>query len=301
MKYSSWILAALVVVSFMACGQQEQKTDSGITYTYITKGSGEAPEMGGFWSLNVAYYDHTGKKMFASADQGGAITTPFQGAYPTNGSIEECFNYLGNGDSAVFMVPADSLYKYTAGRTAPPELVGTMLELQIGVEATYTRESYAAMIEEKTAERVAEEVELIEAYIAENNIDYGVTEEGLYYQIVEPGTGEKAQAGQNVKVHYKGYVLDGTVFDTSLEEAAKEANVYNPARPYEPYEFTLVTGSVIQGWHIGIGLLAEGGKAKLMIPSRYGYGPRSSGAVIKENSVLIFDVELVEIVDNEDN
>ena len=164
MKYSSWIFAALVVVSFISCSQQEQKTESGITYTYINKGSGETPEIGGYWSLNVAYYDHTGKKMFASADQGGAITTTYIGDYPSNGGIEECFNYLGSGDSAVFMVPADSLYKYTAGRSAPDDLIGTMLEVQIGVDATYTQESYVAMMEEKTSERVAEEVATIEAY-----------------------------------------------------------------------------------------------------------------------------------------
>jgi len=279
----------------VSCEQKEQVSESGITYTYIVKGSGEKPAPGGYWGLNVAYFDHTGEKMFASADQGGPIVTTFLGNYPTNGSIEECFNYLGTGDSAVFKISADSLYKYTAGRTVPADMAGTLIEVQIGVDAVYSREDYMTMLEEKNAARVEEEAKLIEAYAAENDINYEISDEGLYYEIIEPGDGELAQPGQTVKVAYKGYVLDGTVFDTSIEEEAKAAGVYNPNRQYEPYGFTLVTGSVIQGWHIGVAKLAEGGKAKLIIPSRLAYGPQSRGPVIKPNSVLVFDVELVEI------
>ena len=301
MKYSNWILVGVMAISFFACAQQEQQTDSGITYTIVKQGSGTTPDIGGFWGINIAYFDHTGKKLFSSEDRGGTIETAYMAPYPANGGLEECFNYVGEGDSAVFQVPADSLYKYTAGRMAPEELVGTMMEVQIGVDAVYTRDEYLAKMEEANKARVEEELATIEAYIAENNIDAYATEEGVFVEIIEPGTGEKAQAGQQVKVAYKGYVLDGTVFDTSIEEEAKAAGVYNPGRAYEPYGFTMVTGSVIQGWHIGVGELAEGGKAKLIIPSRYAYGPQARGPVIKANSILVFDVELVEIVDDENN
>lgn len=301
MKYNNWLIAATIAIVFMACGQKEQVTDSGITYTFIKKGSGEKPEVGGYWGINIAYYDNTGNLLFSSADRGGTIETTYLAPYPANGGLEECFNYVGQGDSAVFQVPADSLYKYTAGRMAPPEMVGTMMEVQIGVAACYTRDEYIAKMEEGDRARVEEENAIIEAYIAENNINATPTDEGVYVEIVEPGKGEKAQAGQQVKVNYKGYVLDGTVFDTSIEEEAKAAGVYSPGRTYEPYGFTMVTGSVIQGWHIGLAELAEGGKAKLIIPSRHAYGAQSRGPVIKANSILVFDVELVEIEENETN
>ena len=99
----------------------------------------------------------------------------------------------------------------------------------------------------------------------------------------------------------KRKVRSSFFFVIGKEEEAKAAGVYSPGRTYEPYGFTLVTGSVIQGWHIGVGQLAEGGKAKLIIPSRYAYGPQARGPVIKANSILVFDVELVEIVDDEGN
>lgn len=292
---------AAMAISFLACSPKEQKTDSGITYTFITKGSGETPDMGGYWGINIAYFDHMGNQLFSSAERGGTIETAYLAPYPANGGLEECFNYIGEGDSAVFKVPADSLYKHTAGRMAPPDQAGTMMEVRIGVTNIYSRADYLAKMEEKDKARIDEEVTLIEAYIEENNIKAQPTEEGVYVEIIEPGAGEKAQAGQQVKVDYKGYVFDGTVFDTSIEEEAKAAGVYNPGRTYEPYGFTMVTGSVIQGWHIGLGQLAEGGKAKLIIPSRYAYGPQARGPVIQPNSILVFDVELVEIVDDESN
>ena len=78
---------------------------------------------------------------------------------------------------------------------------------------------------------------------------------------------------------------------------AKEQGIYQEGRPYQPFTFPIGQGRVIKGWDEGIGLLNVGTKATLYIPSTLGYGSRSAGAVIKPNSILVFDVELLEIVD----
>ena len=123
-----------------------------------------------------------------------------------------------------------------------------------------------------------------------------VTEEGLYYENTQFCNGVQPQVGQTVKVAYTGFLMDGTVFDTSVEEDAKAANVFSPGRQYQPYAFSLGQGNVIRGWDIAIGLLSVGGKATIVVPSALAYGNRSMGGVIKANSVLVFTVELVEIV-----
>ena len=117
------------------------------------------------------------------------------------------------------------------------------------------------------------------------------------YVITKQGRGSIPTSGQVVHVDYTGKLLDGQIFDTSNEELAKEIGTYNARRPYEPYAFPLVTGSVIKGWHIGIGLLKEGSKATLYIPSTLGYGESGSGPLIRPNSILVFDVELVKVED----
>lgn len=108
------------------------------------------------------------------------------------------------------------------------------------------------------------------------------TKSGLRYQIIQNGNGKQAQKGNKVAVHYKGQLMDGTVFDSSYKRN-------------DPLEFQVGVGQVIEGWDEGILLLKEGDKARLVIPSNLGYGSRGAGGVIPPNANLIFDVELVKV------
>ena len=112
---------------------------------------------------------------------------------------------------------------------------------------------------------------------------FDITESGLRYKINEKGGGKKAVSGKNIKVHYKGQLLDGTVFDSSFKRD-------------EPIEFTLGIGQVIKGWDEGLALLSVGDKARLVIPSDLAYGEVGAGGVIPANANLIFDVELVDVI-----
>jgi FKBP-type peptidyl-prolyl cis-trans isomerase len=98
------------------------------------------------------------------------------------------------------------------------------------------------------------------------------------------GTGRAAVAGDTVRVHYTGTLLDGTKFDSSRDRD-------------EPFEFTLGAGMVIKGWDEGVAGMKKGGKRKLTIPSDMGYGKRGSPPKIPPDAPLVFDVELVEIVE----
>lgn len=105
---------------------------------------------------------------------------------------------------------------------------------------------------------------------------------GLVYEDIIEGSGTSAQAGQQVSVHYTGWLVDGTKFDSS-----KDRN--------DPFNFKLGAGSVIKGWDEGVQGMQRGGVRKLTIPPQLGYGPRGAGGVIPPNATLIFEVELLEI------
>jgi FKBP-type peptidyl-prolyl cis-trans isomerase len=107
------------------------------------------------------------------------------------------------------------------------------------------------------------------------------TADGLKYEILKKGHGTTAKAGQTVTVNYTGRLVDGTVFDSSL----------NPGR--QPFQFNLGTHQVIQGWDEGVAGMKIGEKRKLTIPSALGYGAAGAGGVIPPNATLIFDVELL--------
>jgi FKBP-type peptidyl-prolyl cis-trans isomerase len=96
------------------------------------------------------------------------------------------------------------------------------------------------------------------------------------------GTGTEAVAGKKVTVHYSGFLTNGTMFDSSIPRKT-------------PFTFILGAGEVIQGWDRGVVGMKVGGKRKLTIPSKYGYGARGAGGVIPPNATLIFDVELLKV------
>jgi len=120
------------------------------------------------------------------------------------------------------------------------------------------------------------------AFLAENKTKEGVKEtaSGLQYKIVQEGNGKSPTASDNVTVHYTGKLVDGTVFDSSVQRG-------------EPATFGL--SQVIPGWTEGLQLLKEGGKAILYIPSDLGYGERGAGGQIPPHSTLIFEVELIKV------
>lgn len=129
----------------------------------------------------------------------------------------------------------------------------------------------------------AENIEKGKAFLAENKGKEGVieTESGLQYKVIKEGTGAYPTEESIVKVNYKGTLIDGTEFDSSTEG--------------EPIEFPI--NRVIPGWTEGLQLMRVGAKYQLYIPSDLAYGSRSIGGKIPANSTLIFDVELLDIVE----
>ena len=129
---------------------------------------------------------------------------------------------------------------------------------------------------------IAEAKEKAEAELEKLAAGFKKTDSGLRYQIIQKGTGEKAEQGKQVSVHYKGQLTDGTVFDSSYQRK-------------QPIDFTIGIGQVIKGWDEGIQLMQVGDKARLVIPSNLAYGSQGAGGVIPPDATLIFDVELMEV------
>lgn len=119
--------------------------------------------------------------------------------------------------------------------------------------------------------------ELIQQYIADNNLNAESTGTGLYYVIDVPGTGDYPNLNSNVTVAYTGKLTGGSIFDQSSQNG-----------------ITFPLSGVIQGWQEGIPLFKEGGSGILLIPSVLGYGSQTVGS-IPANSVLIFDVNLISV------
>ena len=166
-------------------------------------------------------------------------------------------------------------------------LIAGFTEALKGQKTSMTPEAAQAFLQtyfmEASAKQATKAKEEGDKFLAENKTKEGIitTESGLQYKVVTEGKGVKPTAEDKVKVHYKGTLLDGKVFDSSIERG-------------EPAEFGV--GQVIKGWTEGLQLMPVGSKYTFWIPSELAYGERVAGQDIKPNSVLVFEVELLEIV-----
>ena len=151
--------------------------------------------------------------------------------------------------------------------------------------------SFVTARQAKQAEKQAEQDKVLykdyiaqnEEFLAKNKTKAGVTvtPSGLQYEVIKMGTGNKPTANNTVKVNYVGTLIDGTEFDSSIKRG-------------EPAQFPV--SGVITGWTEALQLMPVGSKFKLYIPQNLAYGASQAGEVIKSYSTLVFEVELLEIV-----
>lgn len=132
------------------------------------------------------------------------------------------------------------------------------------------------------AEQLRIDIDLIENYLSQNNLDADTLQPSEMRIIInQVGNGPKPEFGSSLKVDYRGYLLDGTEFDTSIG--------------LEAIDVVIGRGDVIPGWEIGLQELNAGSSATFFIPSGLAYGNNRQGAFIPPNAVLIFDIQVLDV------
>jgi peptidylprolyl isomerase len=265
----------------------ETPNKDGIYIKHIKKGKGAKIENGKHAKVHFKV-KVVGDEWFEDTKMRNEPYTHLVGTGRFSEGFDKALLNMRVGGEALVLIPSNLAFgPEGVDQVIPPY---SPIAFEIEVLKVLSEEEYQQMIQEQEAEQMKmreeaaqKEVAEIENYCRINEISIQPRESGLYFIPVVEGSGKTAKSGDKVKVHYDGYLLDGTKFDSSRERG-------------ETFEFTLGQGEVIQGWDLGINGMKEGGKAKLIIPSYLGYGPNGSGP-IPPNSPLIFDVELIEVVE----
>ncbi len=249
-----------------------ESTESGIYYSISKEGTGGHPDSLHMVNTHYKGYRLDGKIFDSSYDRGEPIT------FPLNGVIkgwQEAIPLLKKGGKGTFIIPSHLAYGVRgAGADIPPN---TVLIFDVELMDFYREE-------EKVARQKKIDQENILKYLKDNGLKAEKTLSGIHYIIEKAGSGAEVKETSFVKVHYKGSLLNGKVFDSSYERN-------------EPSMFPL--NRVVKGWQEAIPLLKKGGKGKFLIPSHLAYGERGAGEVIPPNSVLVFEVELLDVMTEE--
>lgn len=310
MKKLSFAITTILTGAVLAsCGQKAskypgyEKLEENLYIQYhIDNDTGRVVEKGDVVAMSMVYTTENDSVLMDSRTSGQDVRLQADSSAYV-GDIMGAFIGMKSGDSASLIVSADSFFLKTAQMPELPEFIepSSILKFTIKINSVQSMQELEAAQSKANQARQQAEMQQLQAYLESNNIEEEPTPSGLIFVSKKKGSGKQAESGKKVKVHYKGMLLDGTYFDTSVKEAAQENGLYDERRePYEPFEFTLGAGQVIPGWDEGIALMKEGGEARLIIPSDLAYGanPRPGGP-IKPFSTLVFDVELIEVTEAE--
>ncbi len=290
-KFLLFAFAGLVAGFFMtSCNQTSKhpgfkKTDTGLYYKFYHRSNDTtSPHIAEFAEVEMVY--GTPDTVIFDSRQLPPNQNPMKIPMIRSiykGDIYEGIRMMHVGDSAVFQCNADSVFKKLFRMQKFPKGIDSTKDIFFAIKLVGVKTPQQLQAEE-SARMVKEqnkEAKEREAYLKKNNIKVKPTADGLYFIPEKPGKGPHPKPGDKVSVHYTGYLLNGTKFDSSRDRG-------------KPFEFILGKHQVIPGWDEGIALLRKGGTAKLIIPSSLAYGARNMGP-IPPFSTLVFDVQLMDI------
>ncbi len=278
--------------SFQACKNSGgfKTTESGLEYNIVKdEKEGASPKEGDIieMHMHIRYKDdNLDTTLFDSRVMNNNMPIQFPLPAPSfKGDVAEGFMMMTAGDSAVFRIAIDTLQSAGA-QIAPFMKKGEKIQYNVVLVSVKSQQQLMQEQEEHAAKQSQVDEKLLQEYFTSNKINATRTGSGLYYLIEKEGTGKNPAPGQAVTVRYTGRTMDGNIFDSNIEPGVGSG---------EPFTFMVGRGQVIPGWDEGVSLLKKGTKAKLFIPSTLAYGQSSPSPAIPPNSVLIFDIEVLNI------
>lgn len=305
MTHKLKLLTGLLLIC-MACSN-EKETASGLKFTVLRKGDGVKLDSGKYLILSMVFKDSKDSVWNDTRKNGVPAIIQMQMPVPAGDGVLEAVMMMSKGDSITFKVPAKSLFQNTFRSPMPPSVdSASLFTFSMGLTDVLGAEEFQKFQEKMVAKQNEEYVKkqenqlaidggIIESYLKEKGLNALRTESGLRYVITKAGKGENAMPGQSTSISYAGYLLNGVLFDTNIEAVARKNNAFTEGRPYEPYDVVVDASQVIQGWHEAIKLMNKGSKMTVYIPSPLAYGSQRRSEEIVENSILMFEMEMVDI------
>jgi FKBP-type peptidyl-prolyl cis-trans isomerase FkpA len=307
-KISSVLLLAVILLAACKSDNFKKGTDN-LEYKIISEGNGANIKYGNFMQLHYSTYYSNGKKdsLLNSSRDAGVPVIEMLDSVATPLAYYNILTQVKKGDSLVIRILVDSVFKRSPAQMPPFMKKGHYLVTTLKIYDIFTTKEQADSArdaERRLSEKrdsvsaiaqLAKDDKELQAYFAKNNIKAQKGTEGTYVEIIQPGTGPNIDTNVIAKTNYTGRTMDGKIFDSNTDPSKGHVEPYNVNMTSDP-----AYGSfVIKGWKDGLQLLNKGAKAKFYIPSPLAYGKHGAGGDIAPNSILIFDIEVVDILNKE--
>ena len=298
MKQFFYLLTASAVL-LTSCTEAFKKGEKGMQYKIISKGSGNKMENGNFFEIQFEQTYKSADKdtvLYDSRKFANQIATLDSSNMPA--SYFKMFSQSRKGDSIVVKQLADSVIK--EGSTPPFMKKGGYLiahykivnifTTKAGADSAYKLIMDAARIKDSlnALVQLQKDDKAISDYLASKNIKAQKSPKGVYVEILQEGAPEKITDSVGVKIKYTGKSFEGKAFDSNTDTTFKHTDLLT---------VNMWAPQVIPGWVDGLRMLSKGAKARFYIPSSLGYGAQGRQPTITPNENLLFDIEVVDLID----
>lgn len=309
MKKISQALALTVLLA--ACNTAAyKKGQDGMEYKIIGDEKNPVIKYGQYMQINYATFYNDGKKdtlLMDSRETSGPVIQLFD-SIQTPKAYYEILRQVRKGDSLLIRISTDSAFKKARPEEMPPFMKkGNYIITAVKILNIFENKSQADSAREaegknkavrdslKSIEQLSKDDKIIQDYLAKNNIKAQKAEKGTYVEIIKPGEGALIDTSVVAKVNYTGKTMAGEMFDSNTDPAKGHV---------EPLILNMTSdmslgNPLIPGWYDGFKLLNKGAVGRLYIPSSLAYGAYGRPPQIKPNEILIFDVEVVDIMNRQ--
>ena len=300
----------LAVVILSACSDSSfKKEKDNLEYKIIADGSGPKIQYGNYMQIHFATFYNTGSKdsLLNDSRTSGAPAIEMLDSVSTPPAYFEILKNLRKGDSVVFRILSDSAFKKMPDQMPPFIKKGHYLLTTVKILNIFSSKEQAdsarqaSFVQQQKTDSInaiaqlAKDDKAISDYLAKNKIKAIKGEKGTYVEILQPGTGPNVDTSVVVVTNYTGRTMAGVMFDSNTDPSKGHVGPFNVNMTNNPS----LGQPVITGWKDGLKLLNKGAKAKFYVPSSLAYGPSGAGGDIGPNSNLIFDIEVVDILNKD--
>lgn len=282
-------LVFILGCTFIGCSRFNgyQKSGDGLYYRFIRQTDGRNPEIGHIVQVNLTY--SFGDSVMFNSNSLKAPMNLIVNPPDFRGDINHALLMMGIGDSASFIIRADSFFIHTMKYNRLPRNVTkeTFVTLNIGLHKIWTQEEQRKEEEAWKASRKAAELAEIKHYITDNNLKIDTTPEGLYFRLNRKGSGAMPAYGDKIRLNFSVSLLNGTSIFSSWEKGL-------------PMEIEFGRKFDTEGINLALQRMNKGSVARLIIPSKLAFGEKGREGFIPPYAPLVYDVEVVEILTLED-
>lgn len=265
-----------------SCGDSSyRRTDKGLQYKMIVSRNARRPVLGDRMILHLSYENSAGREIYNSSVIGDDFVLELS---PPSfaGGIEEGFSMMGEGDSAHFLLPADSVFAKTFNQPLPDGIKsGEQLLFKVKMKSVIPAQELQGRMKALTDSVALADAIAINTFLKRNNITAHPVREGVYFIVFEEGKGEKPRAGDSVEVSYTATFLDGSVFDASSGNGSN-------------LRYVLGDGLRLKAWDEAIASLRPGGVCRLVLSSAEAFGTRGFGPV-PPNTPVVYNINLLRV------